>query len=559
MTSSEQLPDPESNPPKVPSLIDDYRTQREAWRAQARDLVKLREQVLAAAGCEARQIVATARTEVGQVLLKARRELMVLAAQVQAATNTDQDSETSGASPPADIRTGEGGDRRSAHEVFAARRDVRWILDEARPDFEALVNEATSVRGVVWLRKTLDRGTPSVEAPTPSPPSPPATAPAQSLNSAPHRRPRQRSSSAVVAAFVVAGLVILTGTVWWLRQDRTRPVPDTSARTEPPAGPASAPLPPASPAASAAPAPEIPAMTFETRRDVWLRTTVDGYVVAARLFGAGETQQIFDAREVSIRAGDAGAVFVSIHGGEALALGRDGQVLTRRFVLDPAATPHEGAPGGPTPPAEQPPGSVGDRTGDVSQGRTQATPSEQALAAGDASADRAHTRQGAQPVALEGPTVDNSRPRAGISEPAPRTEAPDTTSALPGLVNTASLRDTIAKAAEHWLDAYYRQDAAAMQSLASPDFAVVDERADNERLPRGVTGVRRALDEVGLQVFGENALFTARVTERGDDVLRGRTTVTMSFVSQIWARRAGRWELDNIRIVGASALSRMLR
>jgi hypothetical protein len=42
---------------KVPSLIHDYRAQREAWREQARNLARMREEVLSAADHEAKDIV----------------------------------------------------------------------------------------------------------------------------------------------------------------------------------------------------------------------------------------------------------------------------------------------------------------------------------------------------------------------------------------------------------------------------------------------------------------------------------------------------------------------
>ena len=69
----------------VPALIHDYRAQRDAWREQARNLARMREEVLAAADREARDIVTAARADVRQILLKARRDLLVLAAQVRAA------------------------------------------------------------------------------------------------------------------------------------------------------------------------------------------------------------------------------------------------------------------------------------------------------------------------------------------------------------------------------------------------------------------------------------------------------------------------------------------
>src|SRR5687768_18287884 len=79
---------------RVPSLIHDYRAQREAWREQARNLARMREEVLTAADHEARGIVSAARADVRRILLKARRDLLVLAAQVRAAGRLGDGEET---------------------------------------------------------------------------------------------------------------------------------------------------------------------------------------------------------------------------------------------------------------------------------------------------------------------------------------------------------------------------------------------------------------------------------------------------------------------------------
>ena len=90
----------------------------------------------------------------------------------------------------------------------------------------------------------------------------------------------------------------------------------------------------------------------------------------------------------------------------------------------------------------------------------------------------------------------------------------------------------------------------------SAQVHVVDNRRDKERLPRGLTGVRRTLDDVNLQVFNSEAIFTARMTERMENLAAGQSAQTVSFVSHMWTQRNGIWQLHDVRIVSASTLAR---
>src|SRR5215212_3269714 len=79
-----------SGPPEasnVPSLITDYRTREDAHRAQARELTRLQQEVFTTAAREANDIVSSARGEVRRVILQARRDLLMLAAQVDVVGN----------------------------------------------------------------------------------------------------------------------------------------------------------------------------------------------------------------------------------------------------------------------------------------------------------------------------------------------------------------------------------------------------------------------------------------------------------------------------------------
>jgi hypothetical protein len=108
---------------------------------------------------------------------------------------------------------------------------------------------------------------------------------------------------------------------------------------------------------------------------------------------------------------------------------------------------------------------------------------------------------------------------------------------------------------ERWLAAYYRRDRVGMAALSSPQLSVSDERTERDRLPPGLAGVRRVLDNVNVQVFGENAILTARMTERMEDLAMGRTMQSVSFVSLVWTRRGGTWQLDDVRVVAEAKLN----
>ena len=106
--------------------------------------------------------------------------------------------------------------------------------------------------------------------------------------------------------------------------------------TESPAAATTAP-----PAATPAPAPVVqptpPPDPFEsvltTTRAVWLRVTADGNRIVARELPGGARLPFRAEKTIEIRAGDAGAVRLSIGGRDQGALGADGAVATRSFTV----------------------------------------------------------------------------------------------------------------------------------------------------------------------------------------------------------------------------------
>ena len=105
-------------------------------------VARLRGEVLSAAESEAAEIVATARAEVRRIIVNARgNDLLGLAAQIQVITDTAPElgtADTPSLEPL--LPASDGIDLRD--RLLGARRDVRRVLDEARPDIDGLRENA---------------------------------------------------------------------------------------------------------------------------------------------------------------------------------------------------------------------------------------------------------------------------------------------------------------------------------------------------------------------------------------------------------------------------------
>jgi hypothetical protein len=390
----------------------------------------------------------------------------------------------------------------------------------------------------------------------------PASAPAS---------PLPRSLRTVVATFVVAGAVILAGTGWWLW--RSGAVDRQPADAALAASPAASPAPDTTssrtgePAASAARAAALPAprssvaVRLEVTRTAWIRVTVDGRVVAAREFEPRGSEVFTGAKEVLVRAGDAGAVRIAVNDGDPITLGRDGQAVTRRFALDDSPTPASPASALMAAATPAPGGAVG----------TSGTVTTPPSASGAGTTTAAGTIADRPPAAppLSPPAAASGSPAAapaGTAASAARGAA-DASAGIPASAASGvgatedplALEKQFVRAATRWFEAYHRQDRAAMAAFSSGQPTVSDERSDAERMPRSVPGVRRTFQDVHLQVITESAVFTTRMTERFDEPGTGRTRESESFVSQLWTRRAGVWQLEDVRVVAAARLNQTFR
>jgi hypothetical protein len=495
--------------------MQDFQARRDAWRAQSHELARRRDDVLAAADRESGEIVANARAEVRRIVLKARRDLLILNAQVQAAVGTGETGSLELAAPE------------PTTSATTSTAPGAWrVLHEARPELDALSAEAGAFRAdLMQLQLSapnvaaaaatdggphpsdedqahphemfLPEGPRSMRPPQTSRalewPPPPATADEARPSAPTAARRSKRPITALVAAGTIAGTFAVVGTGMWIARTNRAAEAPAPAAGPPPTSVATTPGVSAEPKAT----PSAPGLSvhLEARRPVWIRVTVDGHGTAGRVYQPGETEQLGATKEASIRAGDAGAVFVSVNKRPATALGKDGEVVTRAFAAEPAARPP--APSLPVP------GSA-------------TTPA----------------------------------PGAALK--------PELSPTLPVSETPSPVRDQLVASAERWLDAYYARDRARLAAFASAPPKVSDERTEQERLPPGLAGVQRTLSDTNVQVAGFSAVLTAKITERSGDQPLARPEV-VSFLSQIWIQRGGVWQLSEVRIVSAGALNRSFR
>jgi len=564
----------------VPEMLDDYRRRRDAFETQARELADLHREVLSATGREGAAIVADARARVARVVAEARRDLLDLSKRLEGVPEID--------------------DQRQA--LQQARRDIGRLVDEAKPEIEALRRDALTLAAPAPGRQEPPRRQeppPRREDPPPRREEPPRREPLRQEPPRRHEPPRQepphreappreapprgerprvppagvgqtdeppspvsrwrpeppmpqferqferpftlqpawpqfRSRQVWLVGVVAAAAVLAALALWWMRRPTAR-----EQAQQPAAVRSAAPVSPApgrditlSPSnARSAPSAHALTVVVEARRPVWVRRTIDGQVDAGRQMGAGERSQVVADREVSIRSGDAGAVLVSVNGSRSEPLGPDGVATTRRFD----AQTQQSANRPPTPAAGASPPAAG--AGAPGAGATPTTGGRNSAA--PPSPPPPATAPSPPPPAAPAPR--GSQP--GTPQPPAQAQAPPKSSAsAPELTN----------AAQRWFDAYYRQDAGAMQAVATHDMKVTDQRTTTERLPASAEGVRRTLEGVSFQFVGETAIMTARMIEQG--TVGGGAPQHVSWISMIWIREGAEWRLMDVQILSDAKL-----
>ena len=606
---SDQPQSPTGTTP-VPDLIERYRLRRDAWIAQADELARLRDEVRGSAEREAMEIVTAARRDVRKVIMEARRELLVLSAQVQAAlgevsTNTDPATLLNKAGITPDHAS--QGALPAAVEMFAPEDAVNEILNEVQEDISALAEDARALPlQAVQVRR--------IAAPPPPPPSPPpvfsASTPHTPTVAPPPAQPDPaplpefpesisieipelnsfsglsepatsvllssqfpsdavpvqsgRRISAFVAAFVGVGVIVAGITFWWLSNRNSGSSQPVVAENGAPVAPAAAaPSPQPGPVEKALPAPSSAnaaglSLVAEAVRDVWVRTTVDGQSDDGRTLAAGQVIDVSAEKSISLRAGDGGAILFSLNRGQKQPLGRSGQPVTRQFGVEKSETP-EPAPA--PQPAKPVPTAPPTNTRSAPPIALKAPAPAPPIPAPTSTAS-VNVAPPLNPPAPAAPPPPVAPPATSVASNNPQPAVP------PGVVNQLSApanssapvavspATAVVAIARQWLDAYHRQDRAAMAALSTDNLLLADERRPDERFPPGLSDVTRALDRVSVQIAADTAVLTAVMTEQSGSQ---PSAPHVSPISQVWVLGGGQWKVRQARFVSEARLNQVFR
>jgi hypothetical protein len=166
---------------------------------------------------------------------------------------------------------------------------------------------------------------PAVPAPTSMPSEHPAVD-QQAVDPAPRPRPGRRHAPATYG--IAAATIILVAAGSYFVSRKPKQPTEVPRAAIPPS--ASAPAHPAPTEPAPAPAASQESVVTTTSA-VWVRVIADGVPIVERQLPPN-TRLPFTAREsIVIRAGDAGAIRLTIQGVDQGTLGRTGEVVTRRF------------------------------------------------------------------------------------------------------------------------------------------------------------------------------------------------------------------------------------
>jgi ketosteroid isomerase-like protein len=123
-------------------------------------------------------------------------------------------------------------------------------------------------------------------------------------------------------------------------------------------------------------------------------------------------------------------------------------------------------------------------------------------------------------------------------------------------VTPASPATTVVAIARQWLEAYHRQDRAAMAALSTDNLLLADERRADERFPPGLSDVTRTLDRVSVQIAADTAVLTAVMMEQSGS---SPATPHVSPISQVWVLGGGQWKVRQARFVSEARLNQVFK
>jgi cytoskeletal protein RodZ len=145
---------------------------------------------------------------------------------------------------------------------------------------------------------------------------------------------RQSGTNWLVVATGVVAVVMLVAVVWnFFGMPGNGPAPETAAMTSPQPSPSSPAMIEGSASAAAPSQVQGVNLRLETTQACWLSVTVDGKRVVYDTLPKGAVREFHAAREINLRAGNAGGIVATIDGKPLGTLGQVGQVQDRVFAV----------------------------------------------------------------------------------------------------------------------------------------------------------------------------------------------------------------------------------
>ncbi len=544
------------------------------YKDQERELVE----ALVAARIEARELRSRAENEAGSVIAGARDEAVTIKAEARAQLAAAQNEITRLRVVQRELATSLQQSLATLHSVLSstgATQPARAVADSV-PDqqqVQSLVVAAETSSAPIAPPATDGKGGPFSVTPAVSIPrrdldpgrEPPGRRPPVSVLPSKGREKARalwghRKSLVRLAAGLAIGAVVLTlaagGARWWRGSARQAvsianepSVVHRDVKNARKAAPANA-TGGATPGVTAEPRRGTSAnlgnsgvkVALEAVRAVWLRVEVDGKQTTARLVRAGEVLNLRGAKNVVIRAGDAGALLIGVNGAAHTAFGRNGEVLTRRIAtssLQPAAA------------AAPPQASAATATSvkaPASQLPSIALASKSSLLR---SSPHAPLPEPTPQVHAQAPVNRAAPGTAAAAQSALRpSPAPVSSSQSPaGAPEGGGEEAAVLRAHEDYFEALRRGDSGRMGRLVADGFSATGAPvADEIGLPYEIS-----LRNASVEVRGVGAVVSGMASQRirGPDGQSPRDQPLL--FSEVWVKRNDQWQLMNVRFVTGSA------
>ena len=263
------------------------------------------------------------------------------------------------------------------------------------------------------------------------------------------------------------------------------------------------------------------AIAIDATRPVWLRVNVDGTPAVARTLQDREHLSLRAEREVTLRAGDAGAVLVRVDGGSSEPLGRDGSVVTRRIV--------RGLPK----PTTTTPAFAGVRARE----RPNAAPARRDLPPPD-EREFPVLSAIAGGIALAPATIGQQQ--YAPATPPPAAESPTGVS-VPVSTGLTPEEHEVLRAHQSYFDALRQGDRTAIRRVLATGFT-----ATGLPSPDGPTEL--AVSRVSVQISGVGAVVTGTALRQAH---ADAGTDERLLFSELWTKTNGVWNLLSVRFVQA--------